>query len=80
MVMHNSSHPGILLRTWIEGADLTVTQLADHIGVACDMLSRIIHGHAGITAEIELRLHQALGTRAGLWLDLQKQRDLWVVD
>ena len=75
---HNSSHPGELLCTLIEGANLTVTQLADHIGVTRATLSRIINGHAGVTAEMDLRLHQALGTREGLWLDLQKQRDLWI--
>ena len=78
MSMHNPSHPGELLRTWIEGANLTVTQLADHIGVTRATLSRIINGHAGVSAEMDLRLHQALGTREGLWLDLQKQRDLWI--
>ena len=78
MSVHNPSHPGGLLRTWIEGANLTVTQLADHIGVTRATLSRIINGHAGVTAEMDLRLHQALGTREGLWLDLQEQRDLWV--
>ena len=78
MSMHNPSHPGELVRNWIEGANLTVAQLADHIGVTRATLSRIINGHAGVTAEMDLRLHQALGTREGLWLDLQKQRDLWV--
>lgn len=78
MSMHNPSHPGELLRTWIEGANLTITLLADHIGVTRATLSRIINGHAGVTAEMDLRLHQALGTREGLWLDLQKQWDLWV--
>lgn len=62
----------------IEGANLTVTQLADHIGVTRATLSRIINGHAGVTAEMDLRLHQALGTHEGFWLDLQKQRDLWI--
>ena len=76
--MHNPSHPGKLLRTWIEGANLTVTQLAEHIGVTRATLSRIINGHAGTTAEMDLHLDQALGTREGLWLDLQKQRDQWV--
>jgi antitoxin HigA-1 len=78
MSMHNPAHPGELLRAWIEGGNLTVTLLADHIGVTRATLSRIINGHAGITAEMDLRLHQALGTREGLWLDLQTQRDLWV--
>jgi antitoxin HigA-1 len=78
MKMHNLSRHGELLRAWIEGANLTVTLLADHIGVTRATLSRIINGHAGVTAEMDLRLHQALGTREGLWLDLQTQRDLWV--
>jgi antitoxin HigA-1 len=74
-MMHNPSHPGELLRAWIEGANLTVTLLADHIGVTRATLSRVINRHAGITAEMDLRLHQALGTREGLWLELQNQYD-----
>jgi len=76
--MHNPSHPGELLREWLEGAQISITALAAHIGVARAKLSRIINGDAGVTAEIDLRLNQPLGTREGLWLDLQAQRDLWV--
>lgn len=57
--MHNPSHPAELLRIWIEGANLTVTQLADHIGVTRAKLSRIINGHVGVTADMDLRLHHA---------------------
>jgi antitoxin HigA-1 len=76
--MHNPAHPGELLRTWIEGGNLTVTLLADQIGVTRATPSRTINGHAGVTAETDLRSHQALGTREGIRLDLQTQRDLWV--
>jgi antitoxin HigA-1 len=72
LVTHNPTHPGELLRTWIEGANLTVTMLTDDIGVTRATLSRIINGHAGITAEMDLRLHQALAMPEGLWLDLQR--------
>jgi len=78
MAMHDPSHPGELLREWLEGTQISITALAAHIGVTRAKLSRIINGHAGVTAEIDLRLNQALGTREGLWLDLQTQRDLWV--
>ena len=78
MAMHNPSHPGELLREWLEGAQISVTTLAAHIGVTRVTLSRIVNGHAGVTAEMDLRLHQALGTREGLWLDMQQQRDIWV--
>ncbi|MBK7954518.1 MAG: HigA family addiction module antidote protein [Candidatus Accumulibacter sp.] len=40
-------------------------------------VSRILHGHAAVTADMDLRLHEALGTSAGYWLRLQAQRDLW---
>ena len=30
-----------------------------------------------MTADMDLRLHEALGTSPGYWLRLQTQRDLW---
>jgi antitoxin HigA-1 len=41
------------------------------------MLSRVMHGHAAVTADMDLRLSEALGTSPGYWLALQSQRDLW---
>ena len=76
--MHNPAHPGELLREWLEATQISITALAAQIGVTRAELSRIINGHSGVTAEIDLRLIQALGTREGLWLDLQEQRDFWV--
>ena len=76
--MHNPAHPGELLREWLEATQISITALAAHIGATRAQLSQIVIGHSGVTAEIDLRLSQALGTREGLWLDLQKQRDLWV--
>ena len=76
--MHDSSHPGVLLREWFEGAQASVTTLAAHIGVTCGTISRFINGHARVTAQMDLCLHQTLGTRQGLWSDMQKQRDLWM--
>ena len=76
--MHHPAHPGALLREWLEAMQISITALAAHIGVRRARLSLIINSHSGVTAEIDLRLNQALGTREGLWLDLQMQRDLWV--
>ena len=78
MAMHNPSHPGWFLREWLENSQISVTKLAVHIGVTRATLSRIINGHARIGAAMDLRLHQALGTREGLWLDMQNQSDLWM--
>jgi len=41
------------------------------------MLSRVLHGHAAVSADMDLRLSEALGTTPGYWLALQVQRDLW---
>lgn len=38
---------------------------------------RVLHGHAAMSADMDLRLSEALGTTPGYWLALQAQRDLW---
>ena len=78
MDMHNPSHPGELLSGWLEDLQTTVTSFSQHIGISRVMLSRLLHGHASITADMDLRLSEALGTTQGYWLSLQTQRDLWV--
>lgn len=77
MEMHNPAHPGEILTGWLEDLRLTVTGFARHLGVSRVTLSRILHGHAALTADMDLRLSEALGTTAGYWLRLQAQRDLW---
>jgi addiction module HigA family antidote len=73
--MHNPPHPGRVLREFL--ADGDVTSFADRIGVARTTLSRLLHGHTGISAPMALRLSSALGTSAMLWMNLQVQYDLW---
>lgn len=77
MDMHDPAHPGELLAGWLQDLELTVTAAASHLGVSRVMLSRILHGHAAITADMDVRLSQALGTSPGYWLRLQTQHDLW---
>lgn len=77
MDMHDPAPPGDLLAGWLEDLNLSVTAFAAHIGISRVMLSRILHGHAAITADTDLRLSEALGTTPGYWLKLQAQRDLW---
>lgn len=77
MKMHNPAHPGELLSGWLEDLDVSVTAFAAHIGISRVMLSRVLHGHAAVSADMDLRLSEALGTTPGYWLALQTQRDLW---
>ena len=75
--MHNPAHPGELLSGWLDDLNVTVTAFAEHIGISRVMLSRVLHGHAAVSADMDLRLSEALGTTPGHWLALQTQRDLW---
>lgn len=73
--MHNPAHPGIVLREYI--GDVTVTEAASRLGITRAALSRILNGNAGISADMALRLEQALGTSAEMWLGMQVKFELW---
>jgi addiction module HigA family antidote len=45
---------------------MSVTAFAAHVGISRVMLSRILNGHAAVSADMDLRLHEALGTSPGL--------------
>ena len=77
MKMHDPAHPGELLAGWLDDLSVSVTAFAAHIGISRVMLSRVVHGHAAVSADMDLRLSEALGTKPGYWLALQAQRDLW---
>lgn len=84
MSLHNPPHPGELLREDILPAlGVTVTEAASQLGVTRAALSRVLHGKAGISPEMALRLERWLGAerggRAGVWVAQQAAFDLWQV-
>jgi addiction module HigA family antidote len=82
MRMYNPAHPGAIIADILENGNLSVgnsvTALAKHLGVTRATLSRVIHGKAGVSAVMALKLEDALGVEAEMWLRMQVQRDLWV--
>lgn len=74
--MHNPAHPGEVLREYLP-AGMTVSGAAERLGVTRQALSAILNGHAGVSAEMSLRLSQALGTSPEMWLNMQATYDLW---
>lgn len=74
MSMFNPPHPGEVLRDYL--GKVTVTDAARHLGITRAALSRILNGSAGISAEMALRLSDALGTTPELWTGMQAQYDL----
>ncbi|MGC1422560.1 MAG: HigA family addiction module antitoxin [Terracidiphilus sp.] len=73
--MHNPPHPGRVLREYL--GEIEIAEAANRLRVTRTTLSRIVNGRAGISAEMSLRLSQALGTHAGFWAGLQMDYDLW---
>ena len=58
-------HPGKWLRAEIvEPAGLNVTDLADHLGVSRQSMSKLLNGRQGLSAEMPIRFEKALGVKA----------------
>jgi len=75
-MIFNPAHPGEVLRDYF--GEMSVSEAAERLGVTRAHLSRILNGHAGITATMSLRLSAALGTSPDFWLRMQMQHDLWL--
>jgi len=76
MDMFNPPHPGEVLREYLP-AGMQVTEAARKLGVSRVTLSRVLNGHAAVSADMALRLEAALGTNAGMWIGMQADHDLW---
>src|ERR1700680_4314970 len=70
-MIFNPAHPGMVLKDYLGG--MTVKEAAARLRVTRATLSRILNGHAGITAGMSLRLSSALGTSPEVWLKMQVQ-------
>ncbi len=72
------THPsGILKRQYLEPLSLSVSELARVLGVSRKTVSKIVNERGAISADMALRLAQAFNTSAELWLNLQRNYDLW---
>ena len=71
-------HPGeILKEMYLDPLTITLTALADNLGVARKTVSQLVNGHMGVSAEMALRLGKAFNTTPELWLNIQRNFDLW---
>lgn len=76
--MFNPPHPGtILLEEWIKPLGFSISEFALRLGTSRKNLSEIVNGKTGISPEMALKIEKALKSRAGLWLDMQQDYDLW---
>lgn len=76
-MIKNPVHPGMILQEDVLAPlELGVTQAAERLGVSRVTLSRILNGHAGISAQVAIRLEKAGVGKAETWLNLQATYDL----
>jgi len=72
------AHPGgILKRQYLEPLGLGIARAALALGVSRKTLSKILHERGAVTPDMALRLARAFQTTPELWLNLQRNYDLW---
>lgn len=77
--MHSSLavHVGDWLRTEIVApTGMSVTALAEHLGVSRQTLSTLLNGNSGLTADMAIRFEKAFGIKADTLLRMQTSYDL----
>ena len=72
------THPGVILKNhYLQPLGVSVTEVAEKLGISRKTLSSIINGRASVTSDIALRLAKAFNTSPELWLNLQQKYNLW---
>ena len=72
------AHPGgVLKELFMEPLEIGVKQLATHLDVAPKTISALVNGHQGISIEMALRLSKAFNTSTEVWINMQRDYDLW---
>jgi addiction module HigA family antidote len=80
-IMHNPLHPGEIVRDALfneTGID-SVGDAAQRLKVNRITLSRLLNGHSGISPEMAYRLSLLLNTSPEMWLNIQRDYDLWQI-
>jgi addiction module HigA family antidote len=71
-------HPGEILKTlFMDALGIGVKQLAQDIDVTPKTVSSLVKGHQGVSVEMALRLSKVLGTSTNIWINMQKDYDIW---
>ncbi len=74
------THPGYIIKEdYLSPLSISIKDMAATLGVSRKTLSKIINQRGAVTPEMALRLSRALNTTPDLWINLQKNYDLWQV-
>jgi len=77
-IKRQPTHPGrIIQEDYLKPLSITIKTMADFVDISRKTMSKIINGKGSVTSDIALRLSRAFDTTPDLWLNLQKNYDLW---
>ena len=72
------THPGEMLREdFLVDYGLTVSSLADAIGVSRQSVNELLRERRSVSPEMALRLARLFGNSPEFWLNAQQAVDLW---
>jgi addiction module HigA family antidote len=73
-------HPGRVLRTIFDDAQLRANAVALALRIPANRLTEIINGKRSISADTAIRLGRYFGTSSQMWMNLQSRYDLEVAE
>ncbi|MDZ7789911.1 MAG: HigA family addiction module antitoxin [Xanthomonadales bacterium] len=77
-IKRRPTHPGEMLREdFLPDYDLTVSGLAEAIGVSRQSVNELLRERRAVSPEMALRLGRLCGNSPEFWLDAQRAVDLW---
>lgn len=72
------THPDEMLREdFLPDFGLTVTRLAEALGVSRQSVNELLRERRGVSPEMALRLARLFGSSPEFWLNAQRAVDLW---
>lgn len=77
-IKRRPTHPGEMLREdFLPDYDLTVSALAEAIGVSRQSVNELLRERRAVSPEMALRLSRLFGNSPDFWLNAQRAVDLW---
>ncbi len=71
------THPGKVVKSSLEALDMTVYAAAKALGVTAQTLHNIVDGKSAVSPEMALRLGRWFGNGPDLYINMQRDVDLW---
>ena len=77
-IKRRPTHPGEILREdFLPDYELSVSKLAEAIGVSRQSVNELLRERRGLSPEMALRLGRLFGNSPEFWLNAQRAVDLW---